>query len=136
MSLTGWEANRTALYEQLDIVCLTSHNEGTPVALIEALAAARAVIATEVGGVRELLGEPVSDPLGLTEGFSVHERGLLVAPDDSEGFARGVAWLLTHGGARRRLGDAGRAFVMQRYHFGQLEQRMCELYAQLLPNEK
>ena len=44
-------------YAALDIVALTSLNEGTPLTLIEAMANARPVIATAVGGVVDLLGE-------------------------------------------------------------------------------
>ena len=48
------------IYPALDIVALTSLNEGTPLTLIEAMANARPVISTAVGGVVDLLGEPVS----------------------------------------------------------------------------
>lgn len=43
------------VYKMLDIVVLTSHNEGTPVTLIEAMASSRPVVATAVGGVRDLV---------------------------------------------------------------------------------
>jgi len=54
---TGWQEEMPAVYQKLDAVVLTSLNEGTPVSLIEAMAAARPVIATDVGGVRDLMGE-------------------------------------------------------------------------------
>ena len=54
---TGFRKDTGELYADLDLVALTSLNEGTPVTLIEAMCAGRAVIATEVGGVRDLMGE-------------------------------------------------------------------------------
>ena len=54
---TGWQKEMPGVYQKLDAVVLTSLNEGTPVSLIEAMAAARPVIATDVGGVRDLMGE-------------------------------------------------------------------------------
>jgi len=54
-------------YPALDIVALTSKNEGTPLTLIEAMANARPVIATSVGGVVDLLGEPLPTKLSYRE---------------------------------------------------------------------
>jgi len=51
---TGWKQDLASVYQGLDIVALTSLNEGTPVSIIEAMASARPVIATDVGGVRIL----------------------------------------------------------------------------------
>src|SRR5262249_44234299 len=47
---TGWERDQARIYADIDIVCLTSRNEGTPVALIEAMAAGKPFISTKVGG--------------------------------------------------------------------------------------
>ena len=54
---TGWIRDLAPLYADLDVLALTSDNEGTPVAVIEAMAAGVPVVATDVGGVRELIGE-------------------------------------------------------------------------------
>ena len=51
----GWATDLPVLYGALDVVVLTSRNEGTPVALIEAGAAGRPVVATDVGGVAEVI---------------------------------------------------------------------------------
>jgi glycosyltransferase involved in cell wall biosynthesis len=53
---SGWRKDMPSLYKSLDVVALTSLNEGTPVTLIEAMAAGKPVIATDVGGVKDLLG--------------------------------------------------------------------------------
>ncbi len=57
----GWRRDLPVVYRDLDVVALTSVNEGSPVSVIEALAAGRAVVATDVGGVRELLAGEVRD---------------------------------------------------------------------------
>jgi glycosyltransferase involved in cell wall biosynthesis len=68
----GWRRNLARIYADLDVVALSSVNEGTPVTLIEAMAAGVPVAATTVGGVPDLLdggrlGElaPPSDATGL-----------------------------------------------------------------------
>ena len=55
VTLLGWRSDLPALYSATDVVALTSRNEGTPVALIEAMAAGTAVVATSVGGVPDLV---------------------------------------------------------------------------------
>src|SRR5205823_1759720 len=85
-------------YPALDIVALTSRNEGTPLTLIEAMANARAVIATAVGGVVDLLGPPVSEDRHGR--YVVCERGLSVPAGDAQGFAAGLALLVTDGRLR------------------------------------
>ena len=52
----GWEKNIPMIYADLDILALTSLNEGTPVSIIEAMAASVPVITTGVGGIKDLLG--------------------------------------------------------------------------------
>ena len=68
----GWRHDMPRVYADLDVVALSSRNEGSPVSLIEALAAARPVVATAVGGVPEVvidgvtgLTVPASDPRAL-----------------------------------------------------------------------
>jgi len=56
---SGWELDRARIYSDLDAVCLTSLNEGTPVALIEAIAAGVPVVATDVGGVRDVVADGI-----------------------------------------------------------------------------
>ncbi|MEM6284207.1 MAG: glycosyltransferase family 4 protein [Chloroflexota bacterium] len=55
VTFTGWQKDTAAVYADLDVKVISSRNEGTPVTLIEALAAGCPVVSTDVGGVRELL---------------------------------------------------------------------------------
>ncbi|NVM27039.1 MAG: glycosyltransferase, partial [Desulfobacterales bacterium] len=77
----GWIRNVPAVYADLDILTLTSTNEGTPVSIIEAMASSVPVIATDAGGVLDLLGPP--DGLPSSDGFVVCERGVLCRKNDA-----------------------------------------------------
>lgn len=106
----GWRLDLPAVYADLDCVCLTSRNEGTPVSVIEALACARPVAAAEVGGVPDLLGASVE----RGDGYVVAQRGLLVQwSAQPHGFVAAVERLLADRALAQRLGQAGRAFVRE-----------------------
>jgi glycosyltransferase involved in cell wall biosynthesis len=115
-------------YAALDIVTLTSLNEGTPLTLIEAMANERPVIATEVGGVIDLLGSAVSDD----DGYVICERGISVKSGDADSFARGLLRLLTDDRLRTRLSAAGKDFVYANYGKARLIRDISNLYERLL----
>jgi glycosyltransferase involved in cell wall biosynthesis len=117
-------------YPALDVIALTSLNEGTPLSLIEGMANARPVIATAVGGVVDLLGAQVSPQ--SEQGFTLHERGLAVATGDKDGFAKGLDYLIANEPLRRELAERGQAFVNQSYAKERLLADMTALYADLL----
>lgn len=122
--------NRTdadVFYAGLDVVALTSLNEGTPLSLIEAMAAGRAVIATAVGGVVDLLGEAVEEK----DGYAVCERGLRVAANDAQGFADGLRRLAADDRLRRELGERGRRFIETSYSKERLVRDIERLYREL-----
>jgi glycosyltransferase involved in cell wall biosynthesis len=120
-------------YPALDVVALTSRNEGTPLTLIEAMANGRATIATDVGGVVDLLG-PAREP-EPGGGPVLCERGVLVPPGDAEAFCRGLVRLVEDEGLRRTLGDCGRAFVECHYTKERLLRDVAKLYEDLLNPE-
>ncbi|MGI8837279.1 MAG: glycosyltransferase [Pyrinomonadaceae bacterium] len=117
-------------YPALDIVALTSRNEGTPLTLIEAMANARPVISTAVGGVVDLLGQEVSQ--GVNEAFVICERGVRVPPNDARAFADGLACLTRDESLRREIGERGLQFVLAHYSKERLLQDIKRLYAELL----
>lgn len=137
VQFTGWRHNLPAVYAGVDVACLTSWNEGTPVALIEAMAAGRPVVATAVGGVCDLLeGEGrVSGP--ITPGtFRQTERGLLVNPGDVAGFSAALQAVASDDGLRRRLGSAARAHVLARFTQERLLRDITALYEALLEGKR
>jgi glycosyltransferase involved in cell wall biosynthesis len=129
----GTRSEPEIFYPALDIVALTSLNEGTPLTLIEAMANARPVIATAVGGVVDLLGPASATP--TEEAFQVCERGLRVKSGDAEGLARGLARLIEDEALRRSLGERGRKFVAQHYAKERLLRDLHKLYCELIPAE-
>lgn len=77
VEFTGWKKDLAPVYENLDYLFLTSLNEGTPVAVIEAMAGGVLVIATDVGGVGDIVSDgesgflvPSNDPEKLAERFA------------------------------------------------------------------
>lgn len=112
----GWRADVDRVYADLDVVVLTSRNEGSPVALIEAMAAARPVVATRVGGVGELVGD----------------GGFLTDVDDARGLAQGVRRLLDDPAMAARLGEQGRRRVVPAFSRERLFDDIDTLYQRLL----
>ncbi len=132
VQFTGWQRDLPDVYGRLDAACLTSWNEGTPVALIEAMAAGRVVVATDVGGVRDLLDEAEGpSPAIPAGGFRMTARGMLVQPGDAAGLAAALQAVAADGNLRRRLGAAARTFVVQRFSAERLCRNMKALYADL-----
>jgi glycosyltransferase involved in cell wall biosynthesis len=127
---TGNRRDMESVYPALDIVALTSRNEGTPLTLIEAMANARPVISTAVGGVVDLLGEPVLQD--SAEPFEICQRGIRVSPDVPSAFAAGLARLVANAELRREIGDCGLHFVTSQYSSERLIKEIKNLYADLL----
>jgi glycosyltransferase involved in cell wall biosynthesis len=114
----GYQSDVAGFYNLFDAFLLPSVNEGTPVSAIEALAAARPVVATRVGGVPDVVRDGID--------------GFLVAPGDIEGAAAKLATLASDPGLRRTLGESGRARVLARYSVGRLVEDVDRLYRALL----
>jgi glycosyltransferase involved in cell wall biosynthesis len=134
---TGSRRDLENVYPALDIVALTSRNEGTPLTLIEAMANARPVISTAVGGVVDLLGGPLVISGSGSDGtsFQVCERGISVSPDDADGFAAGLARLIDDPALRRETGARGLQFVTRQYSKERLFKDIEALYTELLDRE-
>jgi glycosyltransferase involved in cell wall biosynthesis len=114
----GWRADLDRLYADLDVVVLTSKNEGSPVALIEAMAAGRPVVSTAAGGVADV----------VTDG----ETGLVVPVGDAAAVARAVLHLLDDPADAARLGAAARDAVVPRFSSARLVDDIDALYQRLL----
>ncbi|MFH1593079.1 MAG: glycosyltransferase family 4 protein [Candidatus Omnitrophota bacterium] len=111
---TGWVKDLASVYMDLDVVALTSLNEGTPVSLIEAMASGKPVIATDVGGVRDVISDKVS--------------GLLVRSNDVDDFVDKLLSLLVDRELRSRLGSQGRDFAKKTFVKDRLVHDMESLY--------
>lgn len=114
----GWILDRAKIFSDLDVTCLSSFNEGSPLCLIESLVAGVPVIATEVGGVADVVSS------GLD--------GELVPSTDEEAFA---AALTRAASRRRRISPERSATVQRQYSTGRLIRNMENLYAELLQDD-
>ncbi|MFH1888951.1 MAG: glycosyltransferase [Candidatus Omnitrophota bacterium] len=132
VELAGWQRDLPVIYSDLDIVALTSRNEGTPVSLIEAMASARAVVATDVGGVRDLLGQDTGREEGISYGFSIMERGIMVRPDDAKAFAAALGFVARDSALRKSMGEAARDFVKDGFSKERLIRDIEDLYTRIL----
>ena len=129
----GWRRDMAAIYADLDMVMLTSDNEGTPVVLIEAMASGKPFIATDVGSVRDLVDGVGRAMVGETGGhFTVYQNGILVSPKDAQGLASALLYARERGEERARMGRAGRDLAVQRFGKERLLRDIRELYEELL----
>jgi glycosyltransferase involved in cell wall biosynthesis len=112
----GWRRDLARIYADLDVVALSSINEGTPVSLIEAMASGTPVASTEVGGVGDVL--------------RAGARGELAPAGDPEGLAAAIERALAPS-ARARAATF-RADVHKEYGSERLCRQLGELYDRLL----
>lgn len=114
----GYQDDIGRFYEAIDALLLPSANEGTPVSVIEALAARRPAVATRVGGTPDVVRDGVD--------------GFLVEAGDADALAERLAELAADPERRKRMGDEGRARVLERYAVGRLVDDVDRLYRSLL----
>ncbi len=129
---TGLRDDPENFYPALDVAALTSLNEGTPLTLIEAMANARPVIATGVGGVVDLLGGVDASELRRPREWQVCERGVLVENHDAATFSRALDELIANEALRAGMGERGRAYVAEHYSVERLTADVLHLYEELL----
>jgi len=122
-------------YPGLDIVALTSLNEGTPLTLIEAMANERAVVAAAVGGVVDLLGDD-APRTPLKQDYVLCERGVLVRPQSTRAFAVALSALIENEPSRRAMGERGRLFVTRSYTKERLVADVLKLYEELIDTKR
>jgi glycosyltransferase involved in cell wall biosynthesis len=113
----GFRHDLDALVAAADIAVLSSDNEGTPVALIEAAAGGRPAVATDVGGVRDIV---------------TPQTGVLAPAGDAEALAIAIAELAGSPERRARLGAAARERVRVRWAADRLLGDIERLYVELL----
>jgi len=118
VTFTSWLIEMDQVYAGLDIVALTSFNEGTPVSIIEAQAAERPVVSTDVGGVKDIIQENIS-------GFVTHV-------DDDDNFTKYLLQLINDAALRKEMGKAGKVNVSTRYSFQRLVSDTKKFYDGLL----
>lgn len=115
---TSWQTEMDEVLAGLDIVALTSNNEGTPVSLIEAQAASKPVVSTAVGGVADVV---------------LHQQtGFITEPGNIKAFANSLLELVEQEDMRLSFGKLGCTHVHERYSYQRLVNDMSAYYYHLL----
>lgn len=116
--LTSWIRDIQTFNAGMDIICLTSNNEGTPVSLIEAQACNIPVVSTDVGGVKDIV-------------FN-NETGFIVPKNNVEKFAEKLLLLIEDKKKREKMSQNGWSFVKDNFHYQRLVKDMELYYKKLL----
>ncbi len=128
----GFRDDVLALCADLDLVALTSVNEGTPLTLIEGMSAGKPVVATEVGGIVDLMGSHIA----RRDGFSLWEHGVTAPSGDPETFAAALEYLIERPELRREMGLRAKSFVHSSLSRRRLVTDMETLYGELAETKK
>jgi glycosyltransferase involved in cell wall biosynthesis len=116
--LLGWRNDIKDLLSAMDVFFLPSREESFPRGILEALAMARPVVATDVGGV----GEIIRDKL----------HGLLVPPQNPAALAEAILWILENKGEARAMAERGRDRVREYFSLDRMMKETEELYSSLI----
>ncbi len=114
---TSWITKVDEVMAGLDIVALTSLNEGTPVSLIEAQAANKAIVCTAVGGIEDVV--------------LAGETALLSPSNQVDLFAENLLKLIEDEQLRNSIGSKGYSYVHEKFNFNRLVKDTKDLYEQL-----
>jgi len=107
-----------ALLNDADVFAMSSFAEGLPVVLMEAMSMVIPCVAPQIGGIPELIRNGID--------------GLLVPPSNHEELARAIAVLMDDPALRRRLGEAGRKQVLEKYNLTRNTARLGSVFRQRL----
>ena len=118
---TSWIKKVDTALPGLDLVALTSLNEGTPVSLIEAQAAEKAIVTTNVGGIENVV--------------LPNKSALLSEIDDENGFCKNLIKLVDDSIIRMEFSKAGKEFVFNNFHYNRLVKDTSELYHKILDKQ-
>ena len=116
-TFTSWIKEVDTALAGLDIVCLTSKNEGTPVSLIEAQAASKFIVTTNVGGIQDILHP---------------ECGLLSEAEDTEKYCQNLLYALDNFAEVNKKANAASEEIIKKFSYIRLCSDMETLYNELL----
>lgn len=120
--ITSWIKDIATFNAGMDIICLTSDNEGTPVSLIEAQASEVAVITTNVGGVKDI----------MLDG----ETGFIIEKGNLKDYCQKLVYLIENDEIRKKMSQNGWTYVRDKFHYTRLVKDMETYYRELLDKVK
>jgi glycosyltransferase involved in cell wall biosynthesis len=119
---TGWRRNLPRIYADLDLLVVSSNNEGTPVSAIEAMASGCPVVATRVGGLPDIIKD------GKT--------GYLVPAKQPQSLATAILELIRDPQRARQMGRSAQLSVMENFSLDRLLRDTEHLYEELLTSKR
>ncbi len=111
-----------ALLAQMSVVTLPSLSEALPLSLVEAMSMGKPCVASNVGGIKEILVD--------------RENGLLVEPDNPRALAARIAWLLEHPDEARRMGEAAARTAAERFDARVMTEQLTRLYLECVREKR
>ncbi|MES2587568.1 MAG: glycosyltransferase [Bacteroidota bacterium] len=120
--MTSWIKDIATFNAGMDIICLTSDNEGTPVSLIEAQASNVVVISTDVGGVKDI----------MLDG----ETGFVIEKGDLNNYTEKLGILIENDEIRRLMSQNSWNYVRDKFSYTRLVKDMETYYNELLKNNE
>ena len=121
VEILGYCHDIPKLYNQSHIVCLPSYREGLPKGLIEAAAASRAVVTTDVPGCRDAI--------------IPNKTGIVVPVKNSEKLANALQWLIENPEERVAMGKAGRQLAEKEFLIEKIIKHHLDIYNNLIKNK-
>jgi glycosyltransferase involved in cell wall biosynthesis len=122
ITFTSWIIDIDIPVAGLDIIALTSNNEGTPVSLIEAQAAGKAVVSTNVGGISDI----------VLEG----ETALLSPKEDRAEFSKNLLELIENETLRNKMANRSPSFANDSFGYMKMVENHRDLYMRLLSQKR
>ena len=122
ITFTSWIIDIDVAVAGLDIIALTSNNEGTPVSLIEAQAAGKAVVSTNVGGISDI----------LIEG----ETALLSPKENREEFSKNLLKLIENESLRTNMASLSPTYAKESFGYMKMVENHRQLYMKLLSEKR
>ena len=120
VKIIGYQKDIPTLYAKSHIICLPSYREGFPKSLIEAVAASRAVVTTDVPGCRDAI--------------IPNKTGLLVPVKDPQKLADALQWLIENPKERIAMGKEGRKFAEKEFPIEKIILSHLDIYQDLISN--
>lgn len=118
VTFAGFKQDVSSYIAAMDIFVLPSIMEGFGIVLLEAMAMEKPIVATTVGGIPEIVEDQVT--------------GFLVPPKDSNALAQKIIYLLENPSVRVKLGQAGRARVLERFSVQRMALQLQDIYGELI----
>lgn len=115
----GFLENMEEFFKRIDVFLMPSLSEGLPMALLEAMACGKVCIASEVGGIPEVMTSP--------------DVGILVPPAQPSALAKAVLSVIRDGDGRRMMGEKARQVIVQRFSVERMAADYLEFYGQIAP---